>query len=397
MRRYAAVFLVLAVPAGILFHQTVFAQDTAADICNSVFGSEASALMVAFNAQKLDDAETCNAYKFLLERNGSGSVGVTPGCYRTQKDRILKLNPGFAVSLYRALSEIEKQYGGRNIVQSGYRCSSVSHSSGCAADIIWASCSQKYPGNTTAAWRCSSDHYNASTNSWSQPEQQWIDANGKSDRYKIHLRFRGAPEGHHVEPIDTKGCRTGAAVATSNTTPSSGIANTMRSVLGMQPAQQAVPAQQAIASQPIAAAQSPLSSFNAMPTALVSDTLVNTGSLATTSSIADRLEELAFGIRATSTQSATSVPLVINPNDVAAITSTNNQQTNATTSGLGGAITQSTFVSSDLAGQPYAPAPQNTMVRILSQLKTVLLKLLDYLQPFRKNAAHPEHEEELDY
>src|SRR3989344_4660396 len=92
----------------------------------------------------INNEEVCAAYKFLLERNGTGTRGVIPGCYRNgdQRDRILKLNPGFAVGLYKALSEIEKLYGGRNIIQSGYRCDGTggNHPRGCAADIIWASC-----------------------------------------------------------------------------------------------------------------------------------------------------------------------------------------------------------------------------------------------------------------
>jgi len=177
--------------------------------------------------------------------------------------------------------------------------------------------------------------------------------------------------------------------ASASASPTAQFATALRTALGAQPAQPAFPAQPA-SSQTIASAQSPLNSFSTMPTPLVSDTLVDTGTLATKSSIADRLEELAFGDRATTTKSATSVPLVINGNDRGGITSANNQGSNATTSGLGGAITQNTFTSQDL-NQQLAPAiPQSTFQATLSILKTALLKMLEYLRPFSLRSTNQE-------
>lgn len=380
----------------------VFAEgsDDYPEACKQLFKLPSGTYMQGIDKSLLGNKEVCEAYQFLLQRNGSGSRGAQ--CFKTQADRILKLNPQFAVSLHKALAAMEQQFGGKNIIQSGYRCDGTNgnHPRGCAADIIWTSCLRQYGNNIERAWRCSSDGYNKATNTWSQPEQQWIDANGKN--YGIQLRLRFAPEGHHVEPSNIQGCITSGPVMSGGTTgsPTTNFADSVRSILGMQPTQPAYPTQPAVASQPLSSTQSPLSSFTpSLATPLVSDSLVTTGAVATTSnSIADRLNELINLATTTTSQSATSVPLVINSNDVGGIVSTQpTNQTSGTASIGGGGITQSTFSS----GQPIQETPQSDMARyqsILTSLRTALETLLKYLRPFRQGTTQDvHHESEYDF
>ena len=395
----AALMVVLGIALLIGGRSFVFAQATEdyPEACKQLFKLPSGTYMQDIDKRLLGNKEVCEAYQFLLQRNGSGSRGAQ--CFKTQADRILKLNPQFAVSLYKSLTEMEKQFGGKNIIQSGYRCDGTNgnHPRGCAVDIIYASCLRQHGGDTLKAWRCSSDHIDKATNTWSQPEQKWIDANGKN--YGIQLRLRFAPEGHHVEPTSINGCLTSAPVTSGPTgSPTSNFTDSVRQIFGMQPAQPAYPTQPAIASQPLSTAQSPLSSFSgSIATPLVSDSLVTTETTATTSnSIADRLNELVNG-PATTTQSATSVPLVINSNDVGGVVSTQPTQQTSGTASIGGGITQSTFSAS----QPTQVSPQTDSARyqsILTSLRTALETMLNYLRPFRRGTAHDEtHESEYDF
>lgn len=168
--------------------------------------------------------------------------------------------------------------------------------------------------------------------------------------------------------------------------PTTRFADSMREILGMKPAQPAAPAQQAFPSQQLASSQSPLSSFGAsLATPLVSDSLVTTDTLATTSnSIADRLNALISTTTST-TASATSVPLVINPNDTATIVS---HQTSGQTSGtavIGGGITQNTFTGSAPTYQNATPTTLARYQSILTSLRTALERLLAYVRPFARS------------
>lgn len=334
--------------------------------------------------------EVCDAYRFLLERNGTGTKGTQ--CYRSQTDRILKLNPHFALGLAKALAEMERLFGGKNIVQSGFRCdgSNGNHPKGCAADIIWASCLAKTGGNTEAAWRCSSDSFNA-------PEQKWIDANGKNEQYKIHLRLRYAPEGHHVEPVSIRGCVTGATVGSAP--PSSGISDIVRRAFSM-PTQQTQPSvsQPAIPSQPVSTSQNPLDSFNPQLTPATPLSVPTTTTATTSNAAADRLEELAFGGQSTtSTATATSVPLVVSGSDAVVLTGTQQASTTSvTTQGLS-SPSQTTFTSGDLAWQDQTVSsnPVSGVQAIIITIRAALNRISQYLVPF--GARSHEHASEYDY
>ncbi|MEK7155926.1 MAG: hypothetical protein AAB734_03535 [Patescibacteria group bacterium] len=329
--------------------------------------------------------EVAVATKFLIEHMGNGSRGTQ--CYSAQTDRITKLNPAFKVGLYKALSEIERQFGGKNIIQSGYRCDGTNgnHPRGCAVDIIWASCKAKGGDG----WRCSSDRFDA-------PEQKWIDANGKNAPYNIHLRLRYAPEGHHVEPVNTQGCVTGAQVGSGSPSgsPSSDFSNAIRQALGVSQQPQLAP-QPALPPQPIAPQQSPIGAFQE-PVSQGLATPSEPGTASSSSSIADRLAELA-GIepRATTTTSATSVPIVIDGSDRGGIASTRGESGSTTTSAGGAGITQNTFITDDLAFQAEpVDGTQNAFAQILASIKATLLRMLQYLRPFGGAQHYLEMEDE---
>jgi hypothetical protein len=193
----------------------------------------------------------------------------------------------------------------------------------------------------------------------------------------------------HMEPanVNASDCASPGYIAPGNgggliASPTQNFANAIRQALGMQTAQMATPVQQATPSQPLSQSQSPLGSFDSNMTPLVSDSLVTTGSPSTTNSIADRLEELALGTQATSTKTATSVPLVINPHDVGGIASIggNNQQQGVAS--IGNGITQTTF-----GGQPIVSAPPTNLTRyqgILASFRSALELMLVYLTPFSR-------------
>jgi len=181
----------------------------------------------------------------------------------------------------------------------------------------------------------------------------------------------------------------GASVApgTSTASPSGSFVNSIRQALGLQ--QQ--PAPPPPPSQPLQQQQSPLGAFEeAKPIQLATTSLMGT----TISSVADRLEELAFGSAATGTKAAISVPLIIDGRDVASITSTQQHGAIPDTQGTGGSVSQNTFVSSDLGSQaPYGGVQsQSAKLRILADLKTALLAMLQFLKPFRGAQEKIEHQ-----
>jgi hypothetical protein len=127
---------------------------------------------------------------------------------------------------------------------------------------------------------------------------------------------------------------------------------------------------------------SPLNSFmQPAPTPTMSTTTAS-------STVADRLENLAFGT--TSGAHATTAPfaVTISGNDVGGINSA--LQQNASSSSGGGSVTQQTFTSQDLAWQ--TSAPQNTFQKILASLTEALVRLLAYLKPFGRPMTHEQNE-----
>ena len=181
--------------------------------------------------------------------------------------------------------------------------------------------------------------------------------------------------------------------------PTSNFSDSIRQIFGMQPAQPAMAAQQAVPSQQLATTQSPLSSFGgSLATPLVSDSLVTTETVATTSnSIADRLNELLNTPTTTSSQSSTSVPLVINSNDVATVVSHQNTNQTSGIASIGGGMPQNTFSGSAPISSNTAPSTLTRYQSILSSLKTALEMLLAYVRPFGRGQQQMQPSEYQTY
>lgn len=412
-------FVPVLLTVTLLFLATLTSWSRAADEGFKTADERACAQMLGFTGQTINEAtrklivnpEVCAAYRFLLERNGTGTRDTY--CYRSQSDRILKLNPNFAVGLYKSLTEIEKLYGGKNIIQSGFRCQGGNHNKGCAADIIWRSCQVNRRGHADS-WRCSSDSFDA-------PEQKWIDQNGKNAPYNIHLRLRYAPEGHHVEPVNTQGCVTGGTVGGPGNAPSSPFTDTLRRALGLDAPKTQQPAP-SVPQQTLPQAQQPTQYFPSAGTAPTSGTdnspisalstssqkylgITSTGNQSQTS-IADQLIQMAYG---TSTQAApqntgTTVPLYLNPNDVGVvqIQSQSVSTTSYASQEAGSLHPSQTFTSHDLNSAPRIDttnAPLSNTFAFLETLKGILLRVLEILRPMGVRGAFQsdEHLEASEY
>lgn len=118
----------------------------------------------------------------------------------------------------------------------------------------------------------------------------------------------------------------------------------------------------------------------------ISSQLGATGTTTRASSTADRLEELAFGVRATSTRTATSVPLIITGAQAVGITGNQSSTTQPTTiAQLSPSISQQTFISADLSWQTgsfVASQPVTGWQATLASISSVLQRILTILQPF---------------
>lgn len=243
----------------------------------------------------------------------------------------------------------------------------------------------------------------------------------QAPQFGLTFYLRNANDAPHVEPLSYRYSERGdrrtevqqdASIAKQNNTlsncltpgftprdysgataaPTSALSNALRNYLYPQQAIQPTVAQPAF-TQPVSSAQNPLSAYQ-QPEALtlsngVSGQLVLTPTTSTsTSSIADRLEELAFGSSTQQqTSHATSVPLVVTGAQAVALAGVQNQtQVEAVpTQGIS-SPSQSTFASGDLSWQGGSGAsytqPLTGWQATLANVATILRQVLVYLQPF---------------
>ena len=217
-----------------------------------------------------------------------------------------------------------------------------------------------------------------------------------------HPCFPGRAEAWHIELKGT-GCNgdVGTYAGNMSGAPLGGaVSNALRSALGMS---QPVATQGVMPSQSVSSSQSPIQAFEdsqTVPTTGVSSQIDTSGGPTHATSIADRLEELAFGAttqQTTQTQAGTSVPLIVSGGSAAGIASS---QTHDITQqplppGISG-ISQQTFISGDLSWQDASlHATQTPLQRILMAIKAILLGMLQYLQPFGGRSLHEEEYELL--
>ncbi|MFZ2886682.1 MAG: hypothetical protein WA021_02565 [Minisyncoccia bacterium] len=117
-------------------------------------------------------------------------------------------------------------------------------------------------------------------------------------------------------------------------------------------------------------------------------------STSSATTVSNLLQQLAFGTTTATASNnlATSVPLVITGAQAGTLAYVSGQQPQQSTSSLGAiggiaATGQNTFTSNDLRWQPQQPLlpggeRYSRLVTLYSQLRDVLTRMINYLQPF---------------
>ncbi len=321
----------------------------------------------------------------VIGADGTGQDGINPtlACRLMTLFQSLEKEKGCLikiVSAFRSNGEQDKMCGsgGTGCLAAGKSC----HNYGLAVDIegpcvgqLRAFLGSKNP-NTPGAQRFglhfpySGDHLQCIENTYANCRS----GNGCDGKFSITPDLSNFP--------------------TASVPPTTAFANAIRQWFA-PPAQQQPP-QPSIPAQPLA--QSPLGAFSASPTETndngnadiggVSSQLDDSSSnTSNATSAADRLEELAFGPKSTTSTATSSIPLVVSGADAAALSGTQGNVTAQSTGNQGviGAV-QSTF-SGDLSwqngtGAATPSAPATGWQAALITMKAVLQKILQYLVPF---------------
>ena len=115
---------------------------------------------------------------------------------------------------------------------------------------------------------------------------------------------------------------------------------------------------------------------------------------ATGTSLADKLQELAFGISTgMATASGPYIPLIINPNDRGDATDATTSTTSAQfATSTGAIVTQNTFGQNPIYFTPDYSVFHGTggFAEILARVRLVLTNMLAFLRPFNRQLASPE-------
>lgn len=125
-----------------------------------------------------------------------------------------------------------------------------------------------------------------------------------------------------------------------------------------------------------------------------SDTTSTPENTTSENSIADRLQELAFGSPAASTTAATSVPLVVSGRDATGLTSLHGNATSGVLANGLYSISQQTFFSKDLSwegDEEIHGQPLSGWEAILMTIKVTLLRMLQMLTPFKSPDPYAEY------
>lgn len=378
------------VVTGILFSFT-FVLPTEAAI-RDVTPAEADQLkLFGINSTKIDDSVflilnggcDVNPYQVLLTKyRGGGGIQIVPQAGSNDGKNLRGgINPSLACRLVKFFEYAEKQ-GCRNIkITSAYRSAQQQEdmcgagSTGCAP-----------PGRSCHQYGLAVD-ISSSCTGWMRSYLGTKNpGTAGAKQFKLHFPYSG----DHIQCIEnttascgpsTQGCDGTSSITpdlnyVQRASPTAQLANAFRQALG----QPTLPPQPQLPPQPLGQQQSPLNAFGEPSATLLatSSTLITTAS----SSVADRLEALAFGVTATATQGATSVPLVITGDSAAQITSSQQQSGQSTTSFAGGSPIQQTFTSQDLGVLPTASQPNTRLLQVLATLRQALVALLQYLRPF---------------
>ena len=321
-------------------------------------------------------------------------LGKAGKCQTASPQAFQQLNDAFAVCAARFFKEYQQRYGAVYIT-SAYRSPGPNGTNKCAGGVDGSN----HTAGVAIDVHPNSGNYDSMMNFAKANPQLGVcfprpPYNGKPDLpHMVIGGLQGGEGGRCAQQGITKPCdgvkfdpNSIQPASAAPSSPTSELTSAIRSALGAQPA---LPAQPTLPAQPLAAQQSPIGAFN-LPTPVLTTSPSEFGTVAS-SSVANRLEDLAFGVKATSTQGATSVPLIISGGDVGGIQSTQTQTTQTNTTNAGGSIAQQTFVSQDLNTQTTI-IPQTRYQQVLAGLKTVLLKMLEYLRPFRSRMQSGEME-----
>lgn len=230
-----------------------------------------------------------------------------------------------------------------------------------------------------------------------------------TQQFQLHFPYSG----DHIQCVEnagascnpnTRGCDGKIGITPDlnfipRPSPTSAFANAIRQALGM-PTQQTQPvtSQPMIPSQPLSS--SPLDSFNpSTSTTGASSQIDTTGGMTHATSVADLLEELAFGPKTpTSTVTGMSVPLVVSGSQAVGVVSTQpvEGQQNLP-SGVSG-ISSQTFISGDLSWQGdtvQTTEPLSGWKAIIATIRATLNRMMQLLTPFgaREQIYMDEHGE----
>ena len=301
--------------------------------------------------------------------------------------KIRCLNPHFAVKLKAFMEQVP---GGPPVITDAYR------SQADQQRII-----NKGDGATRVSTPCGSYHpfgLAADFNQNKQAQTDWMRANAQ----KFGFNTLGTWDPNHMQDARGRTGQCGACSADgpdgvlppSSASPSTAVANAFRQLFGMQQQPVAQP-QPILPPQPLPQAQSPLDAFKEpLPAPILNvptPQLQPGASFTSSSSIADQLSELAFGTPVVTTtttapKSATSIPIIVNPRDIATISSTRTATETAPAQTGGGSIAQQTFTTQDLSAisesSNTGSNPRSAYAAILENLKATLIRMQQFLKPY---------------
>jgi hypothetical protein len=339
---------------------------------------------------KCDDRASALAYLKSL-REGTGGK-----CQTTSDPSFEMLNPTFTVCAAQFLKEFETRYGKVKITSAGRSAAQQK----CVCPVaIPGKCGSVGSSNHQRALAL--DVHPANGNYMQM--QAFARANpafgvcfplGERDRPHMILAGIGGGESNNCAAQGiTKPCAGAptlvvpAPLTSEQAPPTAAFSDSIRQALGMPTQQNGVTASPSLPAQALSSSQTPLQAFddtNTNSPSLIGTSLGNTSHA---TSAADELEDLAFGhSAATSTGTATSVPLIVSGANAATLSTS--QNTNAgpavTTQGVS-SPSQTTFISGDLSWQNEGTSesrPLSGTAAILATIKATLQRILQYLVPF---------------
>lgn len=337
-------------------------------------------------------------------------------CAPPDQNNITRLNDTFATCAAQFLKAYTERYGTIYITsafrddrpgsaqdgsgQSANKCAGgvngSNHSIGIAMDVNPANDSL-YP----TLWKFASDN----------PQfgicfpHQYGGANTTGLRDRPHMVLAGSVNGRcggecmacskQGVTASCSGTPTNIRTTPYQSSPTAGIAQSLRNWLSpQQPQTQPQPQIAPTVSQPAPVSQNPLSAFQQQqqPQTIggVSGQLTMTPVTPTGSTVADRLETLAFPTTTETGSTATTVPIIVSQNQAAQLTA---EQPVAVTPVNGGSGTvapsQTTFISGDLSwqGAPQPPQQLTGFQATLANVRAILERILEFLTPFNARNA----------